>query len=97
VWRIPAGAIDIGSFDRVDDVDEREQRVEGGVDVLRTADRRVSMEDLLEDLYVRDKPLPAGNRELNEMFRRGTVRVLASDEVHRDVRVDEDHPSCSSR
>src|SRR5437762_1845384 len=54
------GSLDVRAFYRVDDVDDRDQRIEGRIDVLRPADGRVA-EDLLQDLGIGAQRLAAGH------------------------------------
>ena len=77
--------------DRVDDVHDREQGVEGGIDLIPALDRRVSMEDLLENFGVRAERLTGGDGFLEGAPGGILVEVRGPDEVHRDVRIDEDH------
>src|ERR1700728_147573 len=48
------------------------------------------MQELLKDLAARNDPLTFGDQPLDCHLRVELVRMRTSDEVHRDVRVDED-------
>ncbi len=85
------GALDVGKLDRVDPIDDAEQRVEGGLDRVATIDRRVPVEDLLQDFDVRREPFPLREGPLEQPLGVALVRVRRADEIHRDVRIDEDH------
>jgi hypothetical protein len=49
------------------------------------------VEDLLDDLCVRDQALPTGYRQLEQRRGYGLVGMLSPNEVHGDVGVDEVH------
>jgi hypothetical protein len=91
------GTLDVAKLDREDLVDDPEDRLEGGLDGVAAPDRRVPVEDLLQHLRVGDEPLAVGNAALEELPGVDLVRVIGAHQVHRHVRVDEDHASPSCR
>ena len=72
-------------------VDDTEQGVEGGLNRRSTVDGRIAVQNLLQDLDVGDKPFAPRNQSLEGTLRIDLVPVGSADEVHRHVRVDEDH------
>ena len=88
----PPRAFDVAMLDRIDDVDDPHHRREGGIDHVGPIDRPIPMEDLLEDLGVCTQRLARSDRLLGELPGACLQRVVGTDEVHRNVRVDEDHP-----
>jgi hypothetical protein len=78
-------------FDRVDDVDEVLQGIERAIDVVETPDRLVAMQDLLQDLGIGTQRLIRRDGLLQEPPSALFVGMRTADEVHRDVRVDQDH------
>ena len=84
-------ALDVRALDRVDDVNDRQQRIESRVDVLRAPNRRISMEDLLKDFGVGAQGLARGDGFFHRAPGRFLVRMGGADQVHRDVRIDQDH------
>ena len=49
------------------------------------------MKDLLQDLDISDQALPGPRGFLEEALRSLPVGMRAADEIHGDVRIDEDH------
>jgi hypothetical protein len=91
-----ACALHVDDLDRVDHVDGGRQKVECVVDIVVPPDRSEPMEDLLEHLGVGTHRLVRRDRLFEQPSRRIAQRMGSPDDVHRDVRVDEDHPGCSS-
>ena len=58
---------------------------------VATSDRHVTMEDLLKYLRVRHESFVLGNATLEKALSIDFVRMRGSDEVHRDIGVDQDH------
>ena len=59
----------------------------------RRLDRHVAVQDLLQDFGVGDEPLAAGDALFQQAPGRLLVRMSGADQVHGDVRIDEDHAS----
>lgn len=78
-------------------VDDSQQRVEGGLDRIAPIDGDVAVKDLLQHLGVGHESCPLGDVSLEQPLRVSLVRMRSSDEVHRNVGVDEDHRSLDSR
>ncbi len=91
------GALDVGQLDRKDLVHDLQKRVEGGLDRVTPIDRDVAVKDLLKHLDVRDEALCFGETPLEHLLRVPLVGVRRAHEVHRDVRVEEDHRDGESR
>lgn len=87
----PPGSLDIGEVDWQHRVGDPEQDLERRLDGLAPVDRHVAVEYLLEDLRIGDEPLLLDDDPLQELSRSCLVGVIGSDEIHRDVGVDEDH------
>ena len=89
----PASAFDVSEFNRIDDVHDPQHGGEGWIDHVGPIDRAIPMEDLLEDLGVGAQRLARGDRVLDELPGARFERVVGADEIHRNVRVDQDQPS----
>ena len=63
---IRGGPAYVVELDRIDLVHHTEERSGGGLDRVPPIDRRVAVEDLLEDLGVRDQPVAGGDGALQE-------------------------------
>ena len=87
----------IGQLDRKDFVGDSENRVEGGLDRVAPADGDIPVENLLEHFRVRDEPLFQGNEFLQKLLGVPFVRMRRPDQIHRDVRIEEDHCGGESR
>ena len=55
-------------------------------------DCRVTMKDFLQDFDIGNHSLPGGDQTLHHNLSFRLVRVRRSNEIHRNVRVDEDQP-----
>ena len=78
-------------LDRIHDVDDGQECIERGVDVLGTPNGRVPMQDLLEDLGIGAERFAGGDGVFECPTSGLLVRMGRPDQVHRDVGVDEDH------
>jgi hypothetical protein len=102
VQRVPRGHIagsgedrlrllDVGDLDRKDLVHDPQDGVEGGLNRVASADRDITMEDFLEDLRARDETFLVGEQAFEDLLGVPLMRMRGAHEVHRDVRVEEDH------
>ncbi|HVK87865.1 MAG TPA: hypothetical protein VM513_27285 [Kofleriaceae bacterium] len=85
------GALNVTGRDCKDLVDDAEQSIERGLDRVLPLDRHIPMKNLLQYLGVGDETLTIRDRALDQALRVDLVRMRSSDEVHREVRIDEDH------
>ena len=74
-------------------VDDRAQGVERMLDPIAAIGGDVAMHDLLEHLAARDQVAPLTGEPLERALSVDLVGMLAPNEIHRDVCVDEDHVS----
>lgn len=86
-----ASSLDIRPLNRVDNVDHADYGCEGMINCLGPSDACVPVQDLLENLRIRTQRFASSNQLFERSSRRLLVRVRHPDEIHRDVRVDEDH------
>ena len=70
-------------------VDHGLQGLEGRADGIESSDRRVPVQDLLVDLRVRHEALSSRDRSFHLTLRLDLALVIGSDEVHRNVGIDE--------
>lgn len=91
------GAVDVGKLYSENLIDDTQERVEGGLDRVSSVDGDIEVEDFLEHLDVRDEPLCVCEQPLQRHPRVAFVGVLCPHQVHRDVRVEEDHRDGASR
>jgi hypothetical protein len=91
------GALDVGELHSEDLVDDSQERVEGGLDSVPPVDGDVAVEDLLEHLDVRDEALCVREELLQRQQCVPFMGVLRPHQIHRDIRVQEDHRDGASR
>jgi hypothetical protein len=89
VERARAQSVALG--DRKDLVHDAEQSIEGGLDGIAALDRNLTMQDLLQHLGVGNQPLSGRDGALERAPGVELMRMRCADQVHRDIRVDEDH------
>src|SRR6266571_7982416 len=70
-------------------IGDAKQSVECGLDGVAPVYRHIAVEYLLQDLGIRDQALPVGDEVFQQTLRVGLVRMGSANEVHRDVRVDQ--------
>ncbi len=85
------GALGCGVVDREDLVDDAEQGVEGWLDGVTAVDGGVAVEDFLEDFGVGYQALAVADQFFQQLLRVGFVWVGRTDQVHRDIGVDQKH------
>src|SRR6202034_1378569 len=69
------------------------QNLEGGLDPVVSIRRGVAIEELLKDLAARNQMSMPTSEALERELRIELARVWTPHEVHRDIRIDEDHAS----
>jgi hypothetical protein len=67
------------------------------LDRVAAVDGDVSMEDLLRHFSIRDETLILRDEPFQDLLRVSLVGMWCPDEIHRDVRVEEDHRDGASR
>jgi len=82
---------DICRFNGEDFVDDSEERIECGLHRVAAVDCDIAMENLLEDFGVSHQPFLARDRAFEKPLRIDLARMVRAHQVHRDVRVDENH------
>ena len=75
----------------MNDVDDAEDDVERRTYGIPSSDRHIAVDDLLEDFGIGRKRLVVRDGLLEEPAGEMLVRMVGPEQVHRDVRVDEDH------
>jgi hypothetical protein len=68
-----------------------EDRVEGRLDRVAPVDRYIAMADLLQHLRVGHEALASGQRGLQQTLSVELVGMRRAHQVHRHIRVDQDH------
>ena len=71
-------------------VNNAQDHLKGRPDGLPLVDGGVAMQDLLQHFRIRDQTLARRNQTLQQDLCFRLVRMRCSDEVHRDVGIDED-------
>lgn len=90
-------ALHIEALYRQDFIDNREDRCECRVDGFSTPDGCIAVKDLLKHFSARHKA-SIGHDGVSEQASRGEfVGVFRTDQIHRDVRIDEDDTLASQR
>jgi len=84
-------AIDGFEIDREHFVHHTKERVESRLDGVSPFDRRVPVQDFLQNLGIRNQTLLIGDAALENLLSVALVRVRRTHEVHGDVGVNEDH------
>lgn len=87
--------LNVLEVDREDLINEAQQRVESRLDRIAAANRSVTMKNLLKHLGISDQLFTPHNQDFESMLRLNLMRVWAPDEIHRNIRVDEDHRDSS--
>mgnify|MGYP007034356044 CR=1 FL=1 len=85
------GPFHLGELDGENVVDDPAERVERRLDRVAPVEVAVATENLLKHLGAGDQLLAIGDGPLEEPLGVDLVGVGRPDQVHRDVRVDEDH------
>ena len=90
------GAIDSAEIDREHLVDNTEEGIERRLDGIAAVNRHVPMQNFLEHFRVCHQSLAIGDGVLEESLGIPLPSVRAADEIHRDIRIDEDHTRSES-
>src|SRR6267143_45959 len=72
-------------------VGNTEQGVERRLDGVPTIDSDVAVQYLLQDLGIRNQALSIANQLFEQSLRVGLVRMRRANEIHRNVRIDQNH------
>jgi hypothetical protein len=91
------GVHDVGLGNRKDLVDDAQQGFECRLDRVPAVDRDVSMHDLLKDFRIRDQAVAGCDVAFEHPLRIDLMWVRGADQVHRYVRVDQNHASARPR
>jgi len=76
-------------------VDDLEQYLEARLDGIAAIDRHVTVKDLLQDPGIGNESALLGNGTFEQTASVDLVRMLRAHQVHRDIRVDQDHSPTS--
>jgi hypothetical protein len=93
----PLGTLDVGKLHGEDFVGNPQKRVEGGLNRVAPVDGDVAVKNLLEHLDVGDEALSLREEPLQHLLCVPLVGVRCPHQVHRNVRVEEDHRDGASR
>ena len=80
-----------GPVNRQHLIDNAKQSVKGRLDGVAAVDRDVTVQDFLEHLRVSNQPLAITDQLLQQVLSVALVSMSRTDEVHRNVRVHQDH------
>src|SRR5206468_9088737 len=86
-----AGAFNVRALDGVNSFDDRQQYFKCGSNVLAPINGGIPVKDLLKNLRVRDQRSFFGHKSFEKPAGIGFMRMRSADQIHRNVRVDEDH------
>lgn len=90
-------SFEVLELDREDLIDDSQERIESRLNCVSPIDGDVSMENFLKCLGVRDQALFLGKTPSQDFLGITLVRMSRPDQVHRDIRIDEDHREDGSR
>ena len=88
---------EIGQLDGEDLVGDSEDCIEGRLDRVAPADGDIPVENLLKHFRVRDEPFFERKTLFQQLLGVPLVRMRRPYQVHRDVRIEEDHRGGESR
>jgi hypothetical protein len=80
-----ASALDGGTVDWKDFIDDAKQSVKGRLDCIGAVDGNVTVKDLLQDFGIGDEALAIADQILQTSPGIGFVRMGSADQIHRDV------------
>ena len=84
---------DVPLFDCKDFIDHIQDHPKCRLDSVSSLNSRVSMQDFLQDHGICYEAFASGDQTLQQDLGIGFVRMGSSDQVHRNIRVDEDQAS----
>ncbi len=85
------GAPDINSLDWINLIDQDIQVRKPMSDCYLSIDRSITVQNLLINLCTRHEPFTSQDELITEPLRPHTKLRIASDDIHRDVGIDENH------
>ncbi len=91
------GPFEVRKFYGEDFVGDAQERVEGGLNRIAPIDGDVSVQDLLERLDVGDETFSFSKTSFQGLLSVPLVSVRRPHEIHRNVRIEEDHCDGESR
>ena len=91
------GPFEVCQFDGEDFIGDSKERVEGRLNRVAPINGDVPVQDLLERLDVRDETFSFGKTPFQDLLSVPLVRVRSPHEVHRNIRIEEDHRGGESR
>ena len=68
-----------------------EQRIKGKLDVLMAIDRRVAVQNFLQDFGIGNQALALAQAPFQQPLRIGLVEMGPANQIHGDVGIDENH------
>jgi len=86
-------AQDVGFLDGDHFVDHFQRHLKRWPDGFALINRRITVENLLQDFSVSDETLPRRNEALQDNLYFGLVGMRGADQVHRNIGIYEDQPS----
>jgi len=84
-------AFDDGVIDWQHFINNSKQSIERRLNRVTTFDRHIAMQNFLEHLSIRHEPLAFTQEFLKQPLCVRLMRMGRTDEIHRDIRVDENH------
>lgn len=72
-------------------IDDAEQGVKRRLDCVAAVDGNVAVQDLLKHFGIRNEALPVADQFLEQALRVALMRMRRTNEIHRDVGVDQNH------
>src|ERR1700674_1878563 len=85
------GALHCNPINGQDLIDDAKQGIESGLNGVAALNRHVAVQDLLQNLGIRDETLPLANELFKPSLRVGLVNMSSAHKVHGDIRVDQNH------
>jgi len=89
--------LEVAKLDRKNLIDDSQKRIESRLNRVSSADGDVAVENFLKCLRVRNQALLIGKTFFQDLPGLSLVRMSRPDQVHRDIRIDEDHRVAESR
>jgi len=83
--------LDNGTVNREHFIDYAQKRIESRLNILTAIDRVITVQNLLQDLGVRYKPLALVHVFFQQALRISFVRPRSAHQIHRDVGINQNH------